>query len=123
MSKKQKITYAAALALWAIAAVGIYVAAMQSGSIMAVSAVTTAFIAIVTICALAYAVVYCRIISLRKKAGVPPEQPFDIEACAGITDGERLFLRRSKGYIKAIMVVAVPVLFIIMADIVFTMLL
>ena len=123
MTKKQKLRYIAALTIWAVISVGIYVAAMTSGNITAVSAVTTAYIAVVALCAVAYTIIYCRIISLRKKAGVSPEQPFDPESCADLDEGERAFLKKAKGYIKALMVIAVPVLFIIMIDVVITMLL
>ena len=119
---KNKVKKAVGLAAWAVIAVAIYVAAVNSQNAAVFSAVNYAFIALISICAVLYAVIYVNVINLRKKAEVAPEEKFDFEKCDKLTERDKAFLRKADFRIKLLVFTALPPIAVVLCDTVITML-
>lgn len=119
---KNKVKKAVGLAAWAVITVAIYVAAVNSQNAAVFSAVNYAFIALISICAVLYAVIYVNVINLRKKAEAAPEEKFDFEKCGKLTESDKAFLRKADFRIKLLVFTALPPIAVVLCDTVITML-
>lgn len=116
MNKKEKLKRILFLAVWSIIAVAVYFGAVNKGFLV----VTAVYPILIILCAAAYAAVFWRIISLRAKADIAPDEKFDYEASDKLTDKDKSFLRKSESAVKVIVFIAVPLLFIVMIDFLYT---
>lgn len=117
-----KAKKAVGLAAWGVVTVAVYVAAVNSHNASILSAVTYAFIALISLCAVLYAAVYVNVINLRKKAGVTPEEKFDFEKCGTLSEKDKAFLRKADFRIKLLVFTALPPVAVVLCDTVITML-
>lgn len=116
MSKKEKLKRLILLAVWCIVAIAIYIGAISGGFLV----VTLVYPLIVVLCAIVYAVCYFRIITLRSKAGVAPNEKFEFDTCDKLTVKEKDFLRKADKAVKMVVFIAIPLLFIMMVDFIYT---
>lgn len=120
--KNSKIRKILGLAVWGIITVAVYVAAVKSRNAAILSAVTNAFIVLIGVCAVLYAYLYVKVIGLRKKAGISPDEKFDFETSDKLTQDDKRFLRRADPGIKLIMLAALPPIAVVLCDVIITML-